>query len=302
MIPTTVAANSINELYADLCHLIMRSPDFESAPRGMKIKECLNTTLVLNNPELSMITIPEKKFSKKYLAGEFAFYFSGSKNLNFINKYSKFWNKCSDDGETVNSCYGRILMYEKNGDPYIDNFSYAYKQLMKDKYSRKAVMTIYRSHKNNVLDSNDNPCTMYLQFFIRSDKLHLHTYMRSNDIWFGLPYDIPFFTMLQLRMFSWLKESGLDYLKLGHYYHNVGSLHMYGRDADKIEEVINSNSPTCKESCRIPEYTTNTDKEMRYFSLLEHWNRTDNQRNKKYKEIISDPLLQTMYEYIIGGK
>ena len=53
------------------------------------------------------------------------------------------------------------------------------------------------------------------------------TYMRSNDLWMGFPYDVFQFTCLQT-----LLAMELD-VELGTYTHVAGSLHLYERDYAK---------------------------------------------------------------------
>ena len=75
--------------------------------------------------------------------------------------------------------------------------------------------------------TNDLNCTVCLQFIVRDEKLYCTTYMRSNDLWLGFPYDVFQFTCIQIRM---AMELGLD---IGSYTHIAGSLHIYERDFEK---------------------------------------------------------------------
>ena len=50
------------------------------------------------------------------------------------------------------------------------------------------------------------------------------TYMRSNDIWMGFPYDVFQFTAMQILLSMQLG------VELGTYTHISGSLHLYERD------------------------------------------------------------------------
>ena len=234
----TFIGEDIDRVYYDALEVLINRPDYKTKPRGIKIHETINTTLQINNPRKRIVTYKHRNISLRYLAGELAFYLSGSRKLKFISHYSKFWNKISDNGRTVNSCYGYKLFKKKSHG--LSQFEYAREQLYTDTDTRRAVMIIYTS-ENTKLESHDNPCTMYLQFFIRDWQLILHVYMRSNDIWFGVPYDIPFFTIVQelllvsLQIMNYEKFEGLV---LGPYYHHTGSLHLYERDFKKAEKLL----------------------------------------------------------------
>jgi len=200
--------------------------------QGETLTELINPTLILTNPIDCFCTV--RKMSFDYLKGEMEFYMSGSDRLKDIARYSKFWNKCSDDGETIISNYGKLLLHDKNSYGYTQ-FNYAKEMLIRNKDSKKAVMTIYAP--NHAKKSNDNPCTMYLQFFIRKERLDLYVKMRSSDVWYGLPYDIPFFVFIQTLLKEELNQSGYE-LDLGVYNHQAGSLHFYHRNLEKILETI----------------------------------------------------------------
>jgi hypothetical protein len=89
-------------------------------------------------------------------------------------------------------------------------------------------------------DKKDIPCTLSIQFFIRDGRLHCVTTMRSNDIWLGLPYDIFCFTCLQRLIAEALK------VPTGFYIHQAGSLHLYARNAEKMDTA--SNKPSIVEA------------------------------------------------------
>ena len=89
----------------------------------------------------------------------------------------------SDDGITVNSNYGYCIK-SKYG---FDQWEYIKSMLSKNPESRQAVIHIKTADNT---ESKDVNCTVCLQFIIRDNKLYMTTYMRSNDIWLGFPYDV----------------------------------------------------------------------------------------------------------------
>ncbi len=292
----TIKGENMNELFYNACNELYNNFQFETKPRNMKIKELINVSLILKDPRKRIITFPARSLSLKYLAGELAFYFTGSNKLKFIAHYSKFWEKISDNKKTVNSCYGRKLCYDRNRHN-ITQFEYALAQLVLDKDTRKAVMIIYDKHSAD-LNTKDNPCTMYLQFFIRNNKLILITNMRSNDVWFGLSYDLPYFTIMQENMLVILKtKKGYEKLQLGPYVHNAGSLHLYEKDFDKVKNLINNTFlDPYHDKKQLPEITLKTLKELSIFLKIEE----DLRLNKLNGYILSDPFLKELVLYLKG--
>ncbi|KKN61486.1 hypothetical protein LCGC14_0521410 [marine sediment metagenome] len=291
-----IRTEGINELYHRALNQLMFNPDFICSPRGLKINECLNAQLVLTNPRRRIISLKGRNLSKKYLAGEFCFYMSGSNRLDFIAFYSEFWKKVSDDGITINSCYGKKLFFDLNKYS-LTQFGYAKEQLLKDSDTRKAIMTIY-TRENTRLYSKDNPCTISLQFFIREDKLFLTTYMRSNDIWLGTPYDIAFFTIVQELMLVKLKSIKYFDLKLGSYTHFIGSLHLYEKqflNVINMQEDMSSNYLI--ESECMPIMTNLTWKELEDLLIYEKQIRLHGPTN--FLNRLIDPFLKRILGWLI---
>ena len=110
-------------------------------------------------------------------------------------------------------------------------------ELIRDRDSRRATIPInqpYHKSKNK----KDYPCTQYVQFFIRDNKLHMGVNMRSNDLVFGFCNDVFTFCLFQQLMLNDLKHSGIEDLELGNYYHHAGSLHVYERHYQMLSDIL----------------------------------------------------------------
>lgn len=210
----------INQIYYQLCRsLVMRGE------RVGNTRELLNVTFSLHNIEDNVIGI--RDISKKYLFGEMLWYFTARNDLEFISKFSSFWNHLSDDGKTCNSAYGYIAKKKFN----FDQIHVVIDLLKKDPESRRGIININSPNPNRIT-TKDEPCTIALQFYIRDGKLHCTGMMRSNDIWFGLTYDVTFFTELQKYIAD---KIGVGY---GTYTHFATSLHLYDRDYEKVKAIV----------------------------------------------------------------
>lgn len=199
----------------------------ESKPRGQKIKEILGFNVCIENPIDRIIYSPSRKMSMSYAVGEFIYYITGNNTLDFIQYYSKQFKNFTDDGKTINSAYGyRIFgysnLFEFNQWEFIKN------KLKQDPDTRQAIIHL---HMPNNKPTNDELCTLTLQFMIRDNKLNLLVNMRSNDIIWGYTYDVFNFTLLQELMANELN------IPIGKYYHNAASMHIYERDWNKLENL-----------------------------------------------------------------
>lgn len=219
--PEKVIAHSMDTIYQKLIDQIMI--------HGQKVDdtmELLNVSFTLTNPLNNLVSV--RDISLRYLFGELIFNLQKDNSLKFISKFSKMWERLSDDNKTVNSAYGYIIHRKHE----YDQLRTAIHELKLFRDSRRAIINI-NTPNETYSSSNDVPCTLTIQFLIRNNHLHMIVNMRSNDMYFGLPYDAPYFIMLQLQV---LKEYNAmcvtqdQLIKLGTYTHNAASLHIYDKD------------------------------------------------------------------------
>lgn len=192
--------------------------------------EVSGITFELTNPRarLSQSVARGKVFSA---VGELCWYLSGNSSGKFMDYYIKNYSKYSADHPDSEECivsgaYGpRIFGSERS------QFDIVFEILSTKPNSRQAVVQIFDS-KDIFEAHKDVPCTCSLQFLLRDDCLNLIVYMRSNDIYKGLPHDIFSFTMMQEIMAVRLGVG------IGWYKHIVGSFHLYDADRDKFDPLL----------------------------------------------------------------
>ncbi|MCK4499794.1 hypothetical protein KAU11_04810 [Candidatus Babeliales bacterium] len=234
---------SFDEAYTRMLLLLHSVGEKAITRKGAEITELFNASFTVADP-LDCIAWCRTP-NLQYLKNEFAFYTGGSNKLSEAVKLSKFWNKCSDDGKTVNSNYGEKLFHNRNRKGNTQ-FEHALAMLKNNPRSKKAVMVIYNAE--HAFLSNDNPCTMYLHLRMdSSDLLHLTVHMRSNDVYYGLPYDVPFFCFVQYAMLRKLQEV-YPAAEIGTYTHTANSLHKYSYKEKQIESALSDPAERPKEA------------------------------------------------------
>lgn len=240
---------TLNEVWEEAYALLTKDIKEEGSRDGNVVGEIIDATLVVADPTRNILTSPIRKMPMRYAVGEFLWYLSGNPTLQAISNYTDAWERMSDDGYKVNSNYGNIIFCggvdvcngedPKCCDPKttFNQFEYCYNLLKKDPNTRQAVIHIKTPRDTLKFPTKDLNCTVYCQFFLRNGKLYMSTYMRSNDLWMGVPYDCFFFMNLQVLMAMRLG------VEIGSYTHHAGSLHLYERDYQSSLK----NVETCKE-------------------------------------------------------
>lgn len=220
-----VVAKDATEAFDSWYHILSKQAKeghVQDSRDGDVVGEIISAITIIEDPTKGIVQSDIRGMSMRYAVGELLWYLSGSNLVSDISKYSKVWERLSDDGEHVNSAYGHRIFNQFG----FDQWEHVKDLLRKDPMSRQAVIHIKDASN---APTNDLPCTVSLQFFIREGKLYMTTYMRSNDLWMGFPYDVFSFTALQVKM---AMELGLE---LGAYTHVAGSLHLYKRNWRDID-------------------------------------------------------------------
>lgn len=208
-----------------------------TAPRGQKTYELpqVTYTVDMRHPVLS---IPKRKLSYRFMANEAYWILHGDNRVETIVGTNPNIAQFSDDGETFFGAYGPKWAAQRD---------YVVRKLVEDKSSRQAGVTFWRE---NPPKSKDIPCTIALFFQIRDSRLHCHTFMRSSDIWLGLPYDVFNFSMLAHEVCAMINTTfnstgchdveGSVSVMPGKLYLTAASSHLYDRNRKAAEEIVSS--------------------------------------------------------------
>ena len=195
---------SFSKTFIDIIKHI-NSEGVESQPRDLKVREVSLADFDID-PKYPIADFPARKFNWKYLAGELAWYLHRDSDVDYIGQYSGMWSTLTNPGTNeVNSNYGALVIND-------EQFSWVIESLKKDVNSRQAIM-FFNQPKFQFEGNKDFVCTMYANFFIRNNTLMMKLQMRSNDIFYGLTFDAPFFSFLMQSIYQILLKDMPD-LKL----------------------------------------------------------------------------------------
>jgi thymidylate synthase len=201
-----------------------------SKPRDLEVKELLLADITID-PKKPIANFESRKFNWKYFAGEMAWYLHRDTDISYINKFSNFWKGITNQGTNqINSNYGALVINDEQIGWVVDS-------LLADNNSRQAIM-FFNQPKFQFKGNKDFVCTMYANFFIRDNKLNMKIQMRSNDVFYGLTFDAPFFSFLMQSVYLILKKDDkYTSLELGDYYHFADNLHFYERHFELTEKI-----------------------------------------------------------------
>jgi thymidylate synthase len=206
--------------YKELIETVLNDGD-KAAPRGQATREILGFTLRVEDPTNNLLTGVRKGYNAAIGAAEAAQLIGGVSHPALMVRISKNFARFLDAG-SFHGAYGPRI---KTQLPQVA------RKLADDQDTRQAIVQIWRPQDDLWANTVDLPCTLGFQFFIRHGALVMQTRMRSNDVNWGVPYDVFQFTQLQLTV-----ANVLD-IPVGEYIHTVGSMHIYERDIDALLDV-----------------------------------------------------------------
>jgi thymidylate synthase len=209
-----LSAASANELYVQVCgELLARGQ--RVTPRGLATTEVLGAHLRLTDPRRRFVSVPPVRVLNPAFAVAEALWILAGSDEPWIFTYNRALKRYADDGRLQGAYGPRTRNWHG-----VDQLDHVRRLLQRDPDSRQAVIQLY-DPRRDTCGHRDVPCTLNYRFYLRRGRLEMHTTMRSNDVWLGLPYDLFTATVMHELLAGWL---GVD---LGSYHHHVDSLHVY---------------------------------------------------------------------------
>lgn len=199
-------------------------------PRNKDIVELSHASIAVDMLR-PVLTVPGRKMSYRLMAGEAHWILSGSSLLSDILPYNKNMAEFSDDGVTLAGAYGPRIQSQ---------LAYVLNKLYEDPDTRQATLTIWYPCPK---PTKDYPCTIAMDFKIRDGRLNCHVFMRSSDVWLGLPYDVFAFTAVAWQVVGsynhrarFVKSNML--IEPGTLFITAASSHLYAEQWDVATKAV----------------------------------------------------------------
>lgn len=256
--------DSFTDFYKEILGDLLNRCDYVISPRGMKINEIVNATVHVDprdhTIDFTKTGAPERQEAyDRYRKAEIDWYLSC--NTLAASAPSKFWNQLANPEGHITSNYGHMMLKDTiypakqphewptskldgtwdgqaiqffgENQTAIDRVV----QTLKNDVDSRQAIAHYNQPKHCYPDNKDFPCTVYSQFFVRNGYLNMTTYQRSCDIIKGFSYDVPWNCHFMQMVRDRLAKEGLD-VKMGEFTHVFGSLHLYHKDLELAEKIV----------------------------------------------------------------
>lgn len=175
-----------------------------------------------------------KKLHFKSIATELEWFLNGYTYIDWLKlRGVSIWDEWATDKGDLGPIYGRqwTAWPTKNGGN-IDQIRCLIDGIINNAHSRRLLFSAWNCEylPDESISPQDNvkngrmalaPCHVLYQFYIDDNKLSSQVYLRSSDIFLGLPYNIASLALLT----HWL--ANLTFLEVGEIVVSIGDLHLY---------------------------------------------------------------------------
>jgi len=249
---------TINDGYIKLVKRLLVKPQeyqkvsFEGSGKGKNVNKksryhLRNVHIMFDNPqeftEYKVACPKRTQIMNDYMTKERKLFDNGVINSDKMGEISKIWKLIENPDNTINANYGYMVYHLKDaGNPKYNNtfmsqWEWCQNRLDKNLSTLQAILHFNRP-KDQYIENLDQPCTVFCQFTVENNNLNFHSFMRSNDIIYGTPYNLAYFKLLQSRMLHYLNSKHNINLGFGYLHHNVTSLHLYENKTDIAKSIV----------------------------------------------------------------
>ena len=206
----------------------------QNSQNGMT-KEILHVAISISDPLQRWVTSRQPAINPAFALAEVVWIINGRHDLAFLEFWNKKLRNYVGPGPELHGAYGYRLRRRFG----LDQLMRAYQALKHKPETRQVVLQIWDSgvdmpKPDGTPVSKDIPCNVMSILKVRDKKLEWLQIIRSNDMFFGVPYNLVQFTSLQEIIAGWLG------IKCGTYNQISDSLHVYERNEKDIRESSTS--------------------------------------------------------------
>jgi len=232
---TPVEGEHIDDVFAaTLDQILLKGHDLEGRKGGERAsaqgsREIIDFRCSINTVRDRILVHPGRHWNVVEAVARLTWMLAGSDRFADIAFYQQKAGDFSDNGISIpGSNYGMRIV---NARPGVNQLEGVIKTLSEDLDSRRAATVIW-SPEDAVRQSKDIPCAFGTFYHVRGGRLIATTQMRSNNAYLLMPFNIFEFSMLAEIVAA---SVGVE---LGPYVHSVASMHIYERDWERSQKVV----------------------------------------------------------------
>jgi thymidylate synthase len=180
--------------------------------------------------------VTTKRIHLKSIIHELLWFIAGDTNVDYLQKNGvSIWDEWADERGELGPVYGHQwrswpMTRDDGSIEIVDQLSDAIEQIRANPDSRRIIVSAW-----NVADLPKMklpPCHLLFQFNVARGRLHCGLYMRSCDLFLGLPFNIASYALLTQMI------AQVTGLQLGDLVISLGDAHIYSNHLDQVRTQL----------------------------------------------------------------
>jgi len=173
-----------------------------------------------------------KKLHLPSIVHELLWFLSGDNNIRYLNENGvRIWNEWADENGDLGPIYGyQWRHWQTPGGGEVDQITQVIEQIRTNPDSRRHIVSAW-----NVADVGSMalpPCHTLFQFYVADGSLSCQLYMRSADVFLGVPFNIASYALLTMMV---AQVCGLEPAE---FVLTFGDVHLYSNHFEQAREQL----------------------------------------------------------------
>lgn len=171
--------------------------------------------------------VTTKKIHMKSVIHELLWFLAGDTNIRYLRENGvKIWDEWADENGDLGPVYGhQWRSWSTRDGGVIDQISDTVAAIKQSPDSRRIIVTAW--NPSDVNQMKLPPCHCFFQFYVSEGRLSCQLYMRSADIFLGVPFNIASYSLLTMMM------AQICSLEPGEFVLTFGDAHLYLNHLDQ---------------------------------------------------------------------
>ena len=163
---------------------------------------------------------------------ELLWFLRGETNVAWLQEHGvRIWNEWADDEGELGPIYGYQWRSWPTADgEHIDQVSQVVEQIRRDPDSRRHVVSAW--NVGEIEQMALPPCHVLFQFYVAEGRLSCQLYMRSGDLFLGVPFNIASYSLLTMMLAQVCR------LEPGEFVLTLGDAHLYLNHLEQVETQL----------------------------------------------------------------
>jgi thymidylate synthase len=217
--------------YEDLLAKIMREGSPKGDRTGTGTRSLFGQQLRYDLAE-GFPLLTTKKVHFKSVAYELLWFLRGDDNIKYLQDNGvTIWDEWVDEDGKIGRAYGpQWRTWSGANGAQLDQIYWAIATLQSNPNSRRNLVTAWNPAE--IGNVGLPPCHVMFQLYAVDNRLSLHIYQRSCDMFLGVPFNIASYALLT-HMFA--AQAGMD---VGELVWTGGDCHIYNNHVDQVTEQL----------------------------------------------------------------